>query len=201
MSDITVVIPTIPPRREQLTRALTSVYGQRLTPDHIVVQIDSEKQGAALNRDAGLEQVTTTWTAFLDDDDVFYPQHLAYLLEEAEKTDADLVYPWFDVLGGTDPFPQFEGLPWDSEAPHQVPITFLVKTDLAKAVGGFSGDWNDENALDENGHRMGEDLHFIYKFVAAGHKIVHLNERTWGWYHWSLPNGSVGNTSGLPSRW
>ena len=179
-----------------LTRALRSVAAQRRPADNVVVQMDVDRVGAALNRDRGLAQVTTEWVAFLDDDDELYSHHLQRLLETAEETGADLVYPWFDVgSGGTDPFPMFEGQPWSNEERHQVPITFLVKTEAANEVEGFNGGWEDDGAVDEHGNRAGEDLHFIYKLVDAGKKIVHHNERTWLWHH----HGS--NTSGLPSRW
>jgi glycosyltransferase involved in cell wall biosynthesis len=162
---------------------------------NIVVSEDIQRRGAALNRDDGLNQVDTEWTAFLDDDDELYSNHLHDLLKHARQTGADLVYPWFDVIGGTDPFPMFEGLPWDNENTHQFPITFLVKTEAAKAVGGFSGDWIDNDDVDAMGNRAGEDWNFIQKFYGAGYKISHLNQRTWAWHHHGL------NTSGLPSRW
>jgi glycosyltransferase involved in cell wall biosynthesis len=193
--DVTVVIPTISRREQMLQRALGSVYAQTVQVANTVVQSDENRRGAAVNRDLGLDQSDSEWTAFLDDDDELYPDHIKSLLAHAERTGADLVFPWFDVIGGTDPFPFFEGLPWSNDNVHQVPITFLVKTEAAKAVGGFSGGWNDTGALDEHGHRMGEDLHFIWKMVNAGYKIEHLNKRTWAWHH----HGA--NTSGLPDRW
>lgn len=193
--DVTVVIPTIPVRSHYLQRALGSVYAQTVQVANTVVQSDENRLGAAANRDLGLDQVNSEWTAFLDDDDELYPDHVRALLKHAEATGADLVYPWFDVIGGTDPFPFFEGQAWSNDNVHQVPVTFLVKTEAAQVVGGFSGGWADSNSVDEYGNRMGEDLHFIWKMVEAGYKIEHLNQRTWAWHH----HGS--NTSGLPDRW
>lgn len=199
---ITVVIPSIPPRADRLQQAIESVHKQTIPVHDIIITLDTEKVGAAQNRDAGLFQVKTKWTAFLDDDDFFYPTHLEDLLKFAEETDADLVFPWFDVIGGMDPFPQFEGLPWDNDNVRQVPITHMVKTEAAMAVKGFSAGWDDDDAADEAGNRMGEDLHFIFKLVLAGYKIEHLNKRTWGWNHWGYGTpDSPGNTSGLASRW
>ena len=192
---ITVVIPRIPVREWNYVAAIQSVQTQKLKPVAVIESIDVNKEGAAINRDKGLFQVETKWTAFLDDDDIFYPNHLRDLLEFAEETGADLVYPWFDVLGGTDPFPQFEGLPWDNDQPHQIPITHLVKTEAAWDVGGFSEGWVDATTTDSDGNRIGEDYNYILKLINAGYKIEHLNKRTWGWNHWR------GNTSGLPSRW
>lgn len=196
VEDVSVVIPTIPPRAEMLQRALRSVYDQTVVVSDIVVQSDLDRRGAAENRDAGLAKATGEWVAFLDDDDEFYPFHVQELLSHARRTHADLVYPWFDVgSGGTDPFPQFEGVPWSNDTPHQIPITFLVKTEVARAVGGFSTGWIDEGETDEFGNRAGEDWNFTMKVVNAGYKIEHLNMRTWMWHH------HASNTSGLPSRW
>lgn len=191
---ITVVIPTIPPREDRLEQALNSVRTQTLQPIDVIVSVDTEKLGAPRNRDAGLFQVKTKWTAFLDDDDFFYPTHLEDLFRFAEETDSDMVYPWFDVHGGTDPIPAFEGKPWDNNEPHVIPITTLVRTKVAHDVNGFSGSFrpSDVQPTDQQG---GEDWLFTLKLIAAGYKISHLNKRTWGWNHWG------GNTSGRPENW
>ncbi len=53
--------------------------------------------------------MNTEWVAFLDDDDYFYPQHLEALANAAQDTGADMVYPWYDVDGGTD-----DAIDWDA---------------------------------------------------------------------------------------
>lgn len=197
--DVTVVIPTIPPRSKLLHRALASVHNQTVVPAGIQIASDDERRGAPANRDAAAAEVQTGWIAFLDDDDELLPDHIESLLKHAKKTGADLVYPWFTVRGGTDPFPWHEGQPWDNDAPHQVPITFLVKTDAYRAVGGFSYDWDPSQGadpgVDSEGNRAGEDYRFILRLARDGYKIEHLNKRTWLWHHDS------GNTMGLPTRW
>lgn len=192
-----MVIPSIPPRQETLQRALTSVWIQNRPADAVAVTLDNRREGAPINRDRGLAQVQTDLVAFLDDDDEFGPAHLALLVEHLEATGADLVYPWFTVIGGTDPFPMFEGQPWDDDAPHQVPVTFLARTEAVRAAGGFSYGWDGENdpGVDGLGNRAGEDYALILRMVEARHKIVHLPVRTWLWFH----HGA--NTSGLPTRW
>lgn len=197
--DVTVVIPAIPTRQRLLQRALTSVYAQTVQPAMINVHQDENRLGAPANRDMAVGNADTEWLAFLDDDDELLPDHLRLLLAAAEKTDADLVYPWFNVIGGTDPFPQWEGVPWNNRTPHQVPITFLVKTEAYREVGGFSYEWDPSQGhdpgVDADGNRAGEDYRFILRLAAAGRKIVHLPKRTWNWYHHSS------NTMGLPTRW
>ena len=188
---ITVVIPTIPPRVSKLRIAVESVLYQTYGAATISIPVDHAKQGAAINRQRGLDSVTTEWVAFLDDDDRFYPEHLEKLIECALKTEADYVYSWYDVKGGSDPRPEYFGMEFDPANPNQTTITTLVRTDLAKSVGFV---WDDPHLDSPDRHYAGEDWFFTKGCNDLGAKIVHLPEKTWEWVHWG------GNTSGLP-RW
>jgi hypothetical protein len=191
--DITVVIPTIPPRARLLTRALESAAVQTLTPAAIIVEVDDTGTGAAATRNRALERVETEWVAFLDDDDELLPDHLLTLALAQRHTGADLLWPWFTVAGGSDPFPQHRGRQWDPADPHQFPINVLVRTELLEAVGGFTT--IPDGARDQDGHRTGEDWHLWLALSAAGARFHHVDAQTWTWHH------HAGNTSGLPSRW
>jgi glycosyltransferase involved in cell wall biosynthesis len=197
--EVTVVIPTIPPREKLLQRALASVEQQTM-PVRVVLALDVEKRGAPYNRDIALSRVRTPYVAFLDDDDELLPEHCFNLLEALKLSDADLVYPWFTVgSGGTDPFPQWEGVPWDNDHPHQVPVTFLARTEAITAAGGFSYGWDpsqgEDPGMDQHGNRAGEDYRLILRLIRNGAVIRHFPHRTWVWHH------HASNTSGLPSRW
>jgi len=185
---VTLVIPTIPPRTNLLHRAITSACQQARPFSDIHIAVDLDREGAGVVRTRGMRTVQTRWTAFLDDDDELLPQHLDVLIRNAEATGADVVFPWFTVAGGTDPFPQFFGKPFDPELPHMFPITVLARTELINATAGFR---EDPEYTDGNG----EDWIMWLELVQMGAKIVHVPERTWIWHHDS------GNTSGLPTRW
>jgi hypothetical protein len=199
---ITVVIPTIRPRRQMLARALDSVAAQsvRDAVDLVIgVAEDTEHAGAAKTRQKALEHVATPWVAFLDDDDEMMPRHLERLLTHAIYTGADYVYSWFTIkdAAGTeqpswDPFPDNFGKPFDPLAPIQTTITTLVRTELAQAVGF---DTVPDGEVGSDGHRRGEDHRFTLGCLAAGGSVVHLPEKTWWWWH----HGA--NTSGMPDRW
>lgn len=186
-SDITVVIPTIPGRTAMLHRALASVEAQGFPAAAVVIVLDSDNEGAPAIRTRGLEMVRTTWTAFLDDDDELYTNHLRSLMMHQETTGADLVFPWFDVVGGSDPFPDNEHREFDLANPHQTTVTFLVRTEAAVSIGGFID--NDEfdperdPGMDSNGHRAGEEFRFVIRLAQAGYQIAHLHQRTWLWHH------------------
>ena len=197
-NDLTVVITTIPTRRVRLRKALRSVKQQTLQPFEIIVSEDTEKKGAPYNRDAGLAQVTTPYVAFLDDDDYFYPEHLATLYAAIKDEDADIVYSWFDVEGGTDPFPQNFGKPFDPENPVQTTVTTLCKTETVRAAGGYSNTYGlneEELASFAQGNTVGEDFRMVISALQNGAKVHHVPKKTWAYVHWH------GNTSGRPDRW
>jgi cellulose synthase/poly-beta-1,6-N-acetylglucosamine synthase-like glycosyltransferase len=170
MSDVTVLIPYHIGRENSplLARAISSV-GSQSYPCEMILAKDVHAMGAAITRNHGLALVTTPWVAFLDSDDELDPDHIEKLVRCAEETGADYVYPWFRVVGGSDPFPMFFGMPWDNDAPHCTTVTILVRTEIAQRLGFLDvpqEDWN-----------------FTLRCVATGVKIVHLPERTWTWYH------------------
>jgi glycosyltransferase involved in cell wall biosynthesis len=174
---VTVVIPSIPPRRDFLAEAFASVLAQTRSPDAISVVIDHHHEGPAVTRNKGLFSVQTEWVAFLDDDDLLFPRHLERLLAHAEETEADLVYPWFWPSNGIDPLGWFAE-PFDPivlRRENYIPVTTLVRTDLAQKVGGFP------RALCDEWPRPFEDHGFLVRLLDAGAKFEHLPEVTWLW--------------------
>jgi glycosyltransferase involved in cell wall biosynthesis len=197
--DVTVVIPSIPPRTRLLRRAVYSALNQTHPPMGISIALDKYKEGAGPTRQRALDSVTTPWVAFLDDDDEFLPLHLERLIQHAEETGCDYAYSWFKVVRPdgviieNDPvFPPGHYLnPWNDANPRQTTVTTLVRTELAKQVRFIPPEG--EDTID--GQRWGEDWQFTLGCLAAGAKISHLVEKTWLWHHDS------GNTSGRPDRW
>jgi glycosyltransferase involved in cell wall biosynthesis len=193
-NDITVAIPSIPPRRALLSRAINSVADQTLHPVGLSIAMDWHKEGAAITRQRALDGVHTPWVAFLDDDDEFKADHLEKLMRHAEDTGADYVYSWFETVpGGCDPFPHYHYTnPFNPAYPIQTTITVLVRTGLAKEVG-FAHYEDDGGLID--GQRWGEDYAFTLGCVQHGAIISHLVDKTWYWHHDSH------NTSGRADRW
>lgn len=191
---ITVCIPSIAPRSALLARAVQSAAAQTLTPFAINIAFDHLHEGHGLTRNRAIREAATEWVAFLDDDDELYPFHLEHLAQCALENDADVVFPWFDVENGIDPFPQFENVPWDPEHPHIFPVTVLVRRSFILRVGEFPGYPSYDNATDIV---AGNDYAMWTKVFDAGAKVVHLPERSWKWVH----NPPGGNTSGRGDRW
>lgn len=192
MLDVTVVIPSLEKRYAMCQQAVGSVMGQTRACGYIV-EVDRKRKGAWETRNKGMMRVESEWTAFLDDDDLLKPEHVDTLLSAAREHGADLVWPWFEVWGGTDPFPHHRGRQWDVDNPHIFPITVLVRTELVQnayhEMGGFQpdymglGDW------------MVQDYPVWEHIVREqGGKTLAIPDITWIWRHHS------NNTSGLPSR-
>lgn len=196
--EITVCIPAHVARVENgmLDRAVASVKNQLLPAADISIAIDEHGDGAAITRQRALDAVTTEWTAFLDSDDWFYPEHLKVLAAGARIFKADYLFSYYMVhfpdgrpWPANDPLGHF-GKQFNPKAPHQTTITTLVRTDLAKQVG-FHEPPPDSVV---GGHRGGEDWHWTVGCAEAGAKIVHIPRRTWAWVH----HGA--NSSGIPGR-
>ena len=204
---ITVVTPVHSGRIHNglFAECLQSIHQQTLLPDAHAVAIDVDGDGAAATRQRALMMARTDWVAFLDSDDLFLNKHLERMLRYAIETEADFVYSWFKLLqdfgGGQrriieeDPiFPPTHYLnPWDPDSPIETTITTFVRTELAQSVGF--------KPLDR-GHdtNSGEDFAFVLGCQAAGAKIMHLRRKTWLWRHMIRPDGTLGNTSGLPTK-
>lgn len=190
--DIGVVVPAHPARIERglLGRAVASVWAQTLPAAELHVAIDRRRDGAAATRNRGLAAVQSEWVAFLDSDDEFLPHHLERLAAHAVETGADMVYPWFEPVGMTDPLGRM-GMPFDPVAiqtANYVPVTVLVRTELLRSVGGFT------NLHDGSERATCEDWGAWLALIDAGAKIVHLPERTWRWHLHG------GNTSGRTTQ-
>lgn len=182
--DVTLCIPTIPPRRTLLVQCLAAWASQTYPLHAISIAVDNDKEGAGPTRNRAMAAARTTWVAFCDDDDVVDSHHLELLLDTAIAQDVDVVWPWFRVQGGTDPFPMHFGRQWVPDEPHIFPIVTLVR----RSVIGKA------RFLPPSEDR-GDDFGFWGQLAAQGARLLHLPERTWTWRHDS------GNTSGLPWCW
>lgn len=195
-TDVTIVIPTIPPRGELLRRALRSVQAQQTDRATVYpyVVIDQDHEGAWTTRNRGALAAETEWVGFLDDDDFMLSYHVDHLLACAEEHDADVVWGWFEVIGGGDPFPHYRGRQYDPAQPHVVPITYMARTELLHAamaeMGGFQADSSTGGIWDVQDMPLLNTMHRL-----SGGRFYASERTTWHWYH----HGK--NTSGLPTRW
>lgn len=171
-------------------RALPSIYAQTYAVDAIAIANDTTRTGAWTTRNNAIAMAKTDWVALLDDDDELLPHHLELLIATAEEQQADVVWGWFEVIGGSDPFPSDRGRQWNVNEPHVFPISTLIRRDLILAANAeFTVDAKDWGSWYEQDFPFWKAIHDI------GGKFYAIPDITWRWYH----HGK--NTSGLPSRW
>jgi hypothetical protein len=198
---VTVAIPTIPPRVDMLNRAVRSVMSQSRPAEAVSVAIDSHHEGAGATRTRALRNVSTEWTAFLDDDDYFYPHHLDTLMTVQEHTGALVCWSWWDgnkvwdyeCEQGRCPDNCHRHKAMDFEHPHLFGITYLVKTELAQQCTFPGPDPGEE-------FYGNEDYLFLLQLIKLTEPKdwAHDPQVTW---HYSVHGGYGGNTSGRGDRW
>ena len=104
---ISVIIPTV--GRASLSEAISSVKNQTFRPLEIIIVDDSVNQdvdfldsqltvlktgggkGASVARNMGMKNAKSKWMAFLDDDDLWFPNKLELQTRLAKKLNLDLV--------------------------------------------------------------------------------------------------------------
>lgn len=200
---ITVCIPTIPPRRDMLLRAILSVSLQSRPAAAVSIAQDIDHDGAGVTRQRALDAARTDWVAFLDDDDAMMSHHLDTLMTAAIDTGADYVYSYYmvrDAAGNNrldiDPLGHL-GRPFDTTNPHQTTVTTLVRRELAQEAR-----FGPPEGAEIDGQVYGEDFQFTVTCCRLGAKVVHVPYRTWWWYHHGIgAPGVSGNTSGRADRW
>lgn len=193
---VTVVIPTIKPRKGFLRRAVNSIMAQ--TYDGIVpieIALDRDHDGAAATRNRALMKVRTPWVAFLDDDDYFLPNHLEVLLNYASDdydvyyTGCEVISPDFEVIPHQEEWGRF-GKDFDPELLKQksyIPVTSLVRTSLAQDAL-FGPPPHDKSC-------PYDDWGFYLRVLQNGGKFLHIPQVTWIWHHHGR------NTGGQGDRW
>lgn len=200
---VAVVVPTIPGRERQLAAALASVKAQHRQPDQVIVELDTERTGAAATRNRALARVETDLIAWLDDDDLLLRNHLGALERAIEGV--DLVYPRPRILGGADPTAVCVrgvwskpwgvrwGLPLEWHLRNRgsfIPVTHMVRTDVVRRAGGFP-----EGVTLPDGRYSGEDERYLIALLDAGARFRHLDAETWVWRVWSGHTAGKGAAS------
>lgn len=106
MTTIAAIVVSLPERHDLLKEALDSVHTQTRPPDDIVIGVDSRHYGEVENMNRLIEATDCGWLAFLHDDDLWHPDHLA--VAESLMDVADVIVSRFDLEGR--PFSTIE--PW-----------------------------------------------------------------------------------------
>lgn len=160
---ISVVVRTRD-RQELLSEALASIQAQTYRPLEVVVVNDGggpvdavlatveagisvskvehpKPRGRAAALNAGVAKATGTWVAFLDDDDLFLPQHLALLQATASDKNAKVAYAGCRLVRSDGGDEEVFATPFNRDllaVANFIPIcAVLVDRSVLLEVGGF----------------------------------------------------------------
>jgi glycosyltransferase involved in cell wall biosynthesis len=105
--------------------------------------IVKHNEGVVATKNLGIRQSETSWTVFLDADDIMEPDYLKVLYNKANKTRADVVYTdmrYFGVRDGTMQAGRFNL----KRLLHGnfIHNSALISTSLLKQVGGYKTEMN-----------------------------------------------------------
>lgn len=139
MAPIDVITPCKPEHLHLLPEAIYSVRSQTLQPRQHLVAVDYEGAGAGFMRNRmRLGCMSFDWLAFLDADDLFYPDHLEKLYHAAMEQNADIAYSLCDYPPNSGfRFPITE-LDIPTLRDHNyIPVTVLMRSETFDHAGGF----------------------------------------------------------------
>lgn len=156
MADVTVITPTLPERPGMLAAATASVAAQTVPPVAHLIGVDYARRGPAAVRSDLVAAATTEWVAFLDDDDVLDPDHLAVLLANSDGYDVVGAYCRFD---GPPLLAKYHNRRFDRRvlSLHGIfPITVIARRQPVIDADGFRAgdryeDWSLWNRMADNG--------------------------------------------------
>ncbi len=166
---ISAITASLPTRGHLLAEAMRSVAAQTHPASEHLVGVDHARRGTARVLSQLAQSARGEWVATLDDDDVWYSEHLATLA--AHSADADIVYSWCDVEG-REGFEDYLRTPFDRARlvrENYIPNVALIRRELLADIGW----WRDGVA---NGW---EDHDLWLRLLAAGARFVCVPQVTW----------------------
>lgn len=177
---VAVLTPAIPERLPDLYDCMVSVRAQTVPVAQHLVHLDYARAGCAEAQNRLLAACTTEWFTLLADDDRLLPHHVETLL--AHAGDADVIYspPLVEGRPGFQPSAE----PFDEarlRAANYIASTCLIRTELARALGG----WRTDAA-----HGF-EDWDFWLRALDLGARFLHVPTATWV-YRFHGANMSLG---------
>ena len=153
MNTIAAVVVSLPERHDLLVEALGSVHRQTRAPDDTVIGIDPRRYGEVANMNRLIRATDCDWLAFLHDDDLWLPEHLA--IAEKYMDYADVIVSRYDLVGRPwntiEPWHEnFEDLRWTNwiGSPSMVVARKSVFREFVDPFGQFCWiDWANWNRL------------------------------------------------------
>lgn len=171
------------PGREAMREVALRSVEQQIDVAHVpvVLGVDHAGIGCGAMKNAGIGRATADWVAFLDDDDFYFPRHLRTLLDH--HRDADIVYSLPLIWRGPRQTIPWPASPFDPERlrfENYIPCGYMVRRELAVAVGGFPP---------RTPEVPYQDWGFLLRMLDAGARFHYVEAWTWA-FRWHDGNTS-----------
>lgn len=164
------------------TQKIGDVVAEITDGDERVRYAETDNGGIAENTNKALAMAEGEYIALLDNDDTLSLDALYRMVEELNRADADCVYSDEDKMDGEGKRhfcphikPDFDSQLLRSN--NYICHLFMVKTELARAVGGFSKEYDGA-----------QDYDFILKCTERAGKTAHVRRVL---YHWRTHESST----------
>lgn len=164
------------------TKKLGDVVAELADGDGRVCYAQIENGGIAENTNVALSMAEGDYIALLDNDDTLSPDALYHMVEEINRTSADCLYSDEDKMDGEGkkhfcPHIKPDFNPQLLRSNNYICHLFMVKTELARRVGGFSKEYDGA-----------QDYDFILKCTEQADKVSHVSRVL---YHWRTHESST----------
>lgn len=178
---IAVLVTSLPERRALLSEALESVADQTLAPDDIVVGVDPYRLGEVGNFNRLMAATDCEWVAFLHDDDLWLPNHLATAAKYMDQ--ADVIVSRFEMTGR--PWSTIE--PWHDDFQDLRWTQWIGSPSMVVARRETWGEWIEPRAP----YRWVDHTNYN-RLLDQGARFVDTRERTAIYRFTQFGNGSWG---------
>lgn len=178
MTTIAVLVVSLPDRHGLLTEALDSVAAQTRPPDDVLVGIDPYRYGEVANMNRLIDATDCEWLAFLHDDDLHHPDHLA--TAEKHFDEADVVVSRFELVGR--PANSMER--WHDDFEDLRFTNWFAPSGVVVRRSTF-GHW-----VDANERFRWIDWVNLNRLLDAGARFVDTQQATWSYRFGPWSNGS-----------
>lgn len=169
ISKVAVITPTVPSRSALLYECKDAVKAQTWAGSILhAISEDCSGVGAATMRNNIVRGVDSSykWLAFVDDDDIIMPEHIATLIENSDG--ADIVYSDCLEKGFTKTWCTREFNYAEVQSANYIPVTVLMRRSMFDKVGGF-----------QTKPYPGEDQHLWLRAALAGARFRYVPQTTW----------------------
>ena len=138
-----------------------AILERRVQEDSRIVIVDKENGGLSSARNAGIAHATSPYVCFLDSDDRFLPQACERMVEEFERTGADV------LTFGANPYPAEDSYNWFSQESWPFAWRTACRTEFLRNSG----------VLFDETLPFGEDTAFQFQIYPRSGKTVLISDK------------------------